>query len=300
MILRILEGDSLTEAGLFRAALGAYLLFYDLILLPGLFLYFGPGGMVQPDLLPPPRLSLLFLFWNPPMIAVLFALMMILTVLFAAGLFNKGALVLLIALRVSFNNANPLILHEPQQLSNLFLLSFLFLPLKAPPALFALQSSPDSGQAGGTAEIVRLLVLFLGVYYFAAGCKKLLDPLWRQGQAVHFLLLWPFSGKDTVFTRLILRAPVVSQCLNYGALVFELSFVFLIFTRLRPALILFGLLMHLGIYLTMEVGTFSQIMAVWYALLLDRRTKQSFADFFRKIRRIKFPSGLPSVSGNPC
>ena len=280
--------QTITETGLFRLALGTYLLYYYLTLLPDLLYYFGPNGMVQPSLLPKSCISLLFVVWTPSAVVILFTLMMILILWFTAGLLNKKVFLLLIILQASFYNANPSIINESQPLANLFLLSFLFLPLNAPPVFFPQkQRSFDEKQLREAKQIVNLLIFFMGLYYFMVGIKKLPDPLWRGGEAVHYLVNWIPIKKNTILAQIIRATPLLAKGMTYGTLCFELSFIFLIFTKLRPLLIIVGMMIHLGINLALEVGTLSQIMMVSYALLLDERTRGSYAPWWQTLQKIK-------------
>jgi hypothetical protein len=262
--------------GLFRVGLGLYLLDYYRTLLPDFLRYFGPSSMIQPQLLSP-RLSFLFWCWTPAWLLSFFALLIVLIVCFMIGWHPRRILLPLWLLHLGFHHANPLIIHEPQQLANLFLLCGFFLPIDAPPAFsqrrgrYPAWSPPKDAQA-----VATTLTWFLGIYYFVSALKKLPDPLWRSGAAMHALLQWPALAKPTPLTSAILSMPLLSTALTYATLAFELGFVFLVFTRARPLLILAGVLFHALISATMEVGGFAQVMMVWYALLLDEETRSWF------------------------
>ena len=272
------------EAGLFRVALGAYLFYYYATLIPDFFVYFGPSSMIAPGLLPPPRLSPLFLIWHPaPLLAALAALLVLLG-LFTVGIQPKRLLIPLWLLHLSFHHANPLIIHEPQQLANLFLLCCFFLPIDSGPALLsAADPTPLARRQEQAAPIIRLLLIALAVYYAVSGLKKLPDPLWRSGSALWYLLQWPPFGKPNAVTALLLAHPTLAVVFTYGTLAFELSVPFLLFTRRRPLLLLAGVVFHGLIALTMEVGGFMPIMLVWYALALDARTRAHYAEWINRM-----------------
>ena len=142
----VFDKNKINEIGLFRTALGIYLFYYQLILLNDFSNYFGLGSMVLPDLLTY-KFSIFFWVWNAWILKSFFVVMMILTGIFVLGGLNRKGLALLFFLQISFHQANPLIIHEPQQLANLFLLMFFFMSPAHQPVFikFSLlpQSAPD-------------------------------------------------------------------------------------------------------------------------------------------------------------
>lgn len=268
----------LLEIGLFRITLGVYLLYYNLLLLPNVSLYFGLEGMLPKYFLPKFLMVAPDFFpWPEYWFIVLFYLMMVLLICFMFGLLNKLTLIPLYLLQLYFYHANPLIIHEPQPLANLFLFLFFFLPPNSPPLLLNKNSFEfTEDNIKELKSLLRIIIFFFGVYYLFVGLKKLPDPLWRQGLAIKNILLWPGVARQNFLTEFITRTPGISQIISYGTLLFEIGFAFLVFTPLRFLLIAGGILLHGGILCTMEVGTLSQVLLVWYALLLDEPTRAKF------------------------
>jgi hypothetical protein len=117
---------------------------------------------------------------------------------------------------------------------------------------------------------VRLMQIQLALLYFATGVAKL-PADWISGQAVYWVL------NDVALTRWAYASfPVpmlVCRLIAWSTLVFELGFPLLIlFRRVRPWLLAFGVAFHLGIWLSTEVGWFSPITLCWYALFLEPET----------------------------
>ncbi|MGE0268687.1 MAG: hypothetical protein AB7S78_09580 [Candidatus Omnitrophota bacterium] len=268
----------LLEIGLFRITLGVYLLYYNLLLLPHVSLYFGLEGMLPKYFLPKFLMVAPDFFpWPEYWFIVLFYSMMILLICFILGWLNKLTLIPLFLLQLYFYHANPLIIHEPQPLANLFLFLFFFLPPNSPPLLLNKNSFEfTEDNIKELKSLLRIIIFFFGVYYLFVGLKKLPDPLWRQGLAIKHILLWPGIARQNFITAFITQTPGVSQVISYGTLLFEIGFIFLVFTPLRFLLIVGGILLHGGIFCTMEVGTLSQVLLVWYALLLDEPTRAKF------------------------
>jgi len=264
------------EIGLFRITLGIYLLYYNFLLLPHVTVYFGLGGMLPKYYLPKFLMVAPDFFpWPEYWFIVLFYVMMALLFCFTLGFLNKLTLIPLYLLQLYFYHANPLIIHEPQPLANLFLFLFFFLPPNSPPFLLNRNGFEFTEyKIKELKSLLKIIVFFFGVYYFFVGIKKLPDPLWRQGLAIKNILLWPGVARQNLLTAFITQTSGASQIFSYGTMLFEMSFIFLVFTPLRFILIIGGLLLHGGIFCTMEVGTLSQILLVWYALLLDQPTRK--------------------------
>ena len=121
--------------------------------------------------------------------------------------------------------------------------------------------------------IKHILILFLGVYYFWAGIKKLPDPNFLHGTALEYIISWPIMAKNLTLNLFLVKHFVwTTRLFNYLTLIFEITFLFLIYTRFRIYYIFFGILLHAMIYITLEVGNFSFVMLLWYVLLMDDTT----------------------------
>ena len=279
--------NQINEIGLFRTALGIYLLYYQCILFKDFSTYFGPGSMIIPELLTL-KFSILFWVWNSLVLKILFLIMMGLTLIFMLGVINLWMFIGLFILQISFHQANPVIISEPQQLANLFLLMFFFIFPNTYPTFLTLKNYPSTGlMTKEDKQIINILIVFLGLYYLLAGLKQLPDPLWRKGEALYYILKWPIMSKDNFIVQELLKHAFILKALNYGVLVFEISFIFLVYSRFRWILIVLGLGYHLGIYMTLDVGSFSQIMLVWYMLLLDEQTRNKFRNLLNKNALLK-------------
>lgn len=246
-----------------------YFLAIHQIWLLGFFLknswdWFGNNQMVS---VKTPDFPTLFDFVNfqPSLIVLFLSTTIVLWLLFLFNKLNRVGQIILLMLNISIHNANPYIIHEPQQMVNLLLLiQILFLSANAKDKI-----SP---------KIHFLLSGYLGIYYFLAGLKKIPDPYWLKGEALKLLMTWPPFYIDNIFSNFLINHVNLLYLLNWFTLVFELSFVFLLFTRWKFALFVIGILFHIGIFLTMDVGTFSLIMLVWYSLVFPME------DYINKIK----------------
>jgi hypothetical protein len=124
---------------------------------------------------------------------------------------------------------------------------------------------------------VRLMQIQVCCMYLFTGLVKLSDAFFitggdRWGDYIDGMALyWVFN--DVAITRWPygwIPIPVlVCQLMTWGTLAFELGFSFLVWVRpLRKWVLLAGVLLHLGIFLTMEIGWFSQVTLCWYVLFV--------------------------------
>ena len=114
---------------------------------------------------------------------------------------------------------------------------------------------------------LRLIRFQVSLIYLSAGIWKIFNPYWRDGSAVHYVV------QSNIYRRLPHGMPLafdqLVNVLTYGTLAWELSFAFLLlFTPTRRIGLLAGILMHLGMLLTIEVGPFHFVMLASYLAFL--------------------------------
>lgn len=244
----------------FRRLLALHQLIYLAQFWPRPGVWFSAGQMVAPELLQPS-------YWSAahalgPIGGSVFWLLAVAGWLLLAlfpGWMPRWAQLGLFFAQLALHHANPLVIHEPQQLANFFLLVSLLWPREA-----AHPSIP---------RLRRAMVAMLAIYYLVAGLKKLPDPHWLSGDALGLLLRWPplaLEGGPTALGRLLLEHGWLARLGTWFALAFELGFAVVARTRYRRALIPAGIAFHLLIASTIEVGTFGWIMLPWYCFLWRR------------------------------
>jgi hypothetical protein len=114
-----------------------------------------------------------------------------------------------------------------------------------------------------------LLIRFqIALIYLNSGLWKLLNPLWRDGSALHYVL------SSNVYARFPAALPPWTEPLltvaTYITLGWELAFAFLVLWRpTRTVALAIGIAIHLGIWITLEIGLFSFVMIAGYAAYLD-------------------------------
>jgi hypothetical protein len=115
---------------------------------------------------------------------------------------------------------------------------------------------------------LRLIRIQIALLYLSTGLWKLLGPSWRDGSALHYVL------DLNTYQRLSFTLPAsldwLATLATYFTLAWEIGFAFLLFSRWgRRFAIGTGVLMHLGMFATLEVGLFSWMMISSYVAFLD-------------------------------
>lgn len=136
---------------------------------------------------------------------------------------------------------------------------------------------------------VRLMQIQLVVIYLFNGINKLnlySTNDYLTGEAVYWVL------NDLTLTRLaydMLPAPLwLCRLLSWSTLLFEFGFMIFIFIpRLRPWLLAGGVLFHTGIFITMEIGWFSQMTLCFYPVFLSGASVSAFAAWLARSRSVK-------------
>jgi hypothetical protein len=150
------------------------------------------------------------------------------------------------------------------------------------PLVWADTSSP-SAMRTDVIWPLRLIRLQVCVIYLSSGLWKLLGETWRDGSALHFIL------NRNVFPRFPASYPLTLEPLltlaTYATLLWELSFAFCMLSRrTRTVALAIGVTMHLGMWISLEVGPFSFVMLAGYLAFVDPRVPPRIARFAQALR----------------
>ncbi len=111
------------------------------------------------------------------------------------------------------------------------------------------------------------LIINLCMVYFFAGFFKALDPYWQDGTTLHYFFN---DDRYSVFIApggYIALPTVFLYIINYGTILLELAFPFLIWhKKFRNRVLFLCFLMHLGIYSFLMVYAMSVIYVLQYGL----------------------------------
>jgi hypothetical protein len=143
---------------------------------------------------------------------------------------------------------------------------------------------------------LRLIFVQMIFIYFMNGLYKLFGDEWMEGRSLYFVL------GDLALARFsVASVPipfVLTQLMTWSVLVWEVTFPFLLifkWTRI-PALIM-GVLFHLGIFATMELGPFVPYALCMYLPLIpwERLRRERVED--AAIAPVRMDEPRPSGSG---
>jgi len=148
---------------------------------------------------------------------------------------------------------------------------------------------------GGCRPVTDIWPLFLlrvqlSVLYVAAGVWKLMEPDWRDGSALHWIL------QDNGFSRMPAVLPPsfepAASFLTHLTLAWELGFPLLVlFRRSRLLALLLGVVLHGGMAIAMELGPFSAVVLAGYLAFLDPEFVSAIAQTWPFRSRIQPVSG---------
>jgi hypothetical protein len=113
---------------------------------------------------------------------------------------------------------------------------------------------------------LRLMQVQLSILYLASVQNKLASETWNDGTAVSLAVrLDDLSRFEPPFA----SSELVSNLLSYGTIAVEASLAVLVWNRtLRPYVLALGVVMHLGIDLSLRIGFFSFALFVLYIAFL--------------------------------
>lgn len=213
----------------------------------------------------------LLLSWqdDPNLVQAAFVIWVAAALLLFVGLFTRPAAAVAWALSLSFSNINSSLENAGDQVRVITLFYLMLAPCGAAWSLDALWRR---GERRGAAIFVspwalRLLFVQMIFIYFGNGLYKLMGSTWWSGDSLYYAL------GDLTLTRVsLLEIPLsleVTRWLTWTVLVWEVGFPLLVLWRWTriPALI-FGVLFHLGIFASMELGFFVPYMLCLYVPLL--------------------------------
>jgi hypothetical protein len=114
------------------------------------------------------------------------------------------------------------------------------------------------------------IIINLCLVYFIAGLSKLNEPHWQQGTAIHYFInddrfsVFAYGGKHVELPQWL------SYTINYGTIVLELVFPFVIwFKKSRNIVLMLCCIMHIGIYLFLMIYGMSLIFLIQYGLFFS-------------------------------
>lgn len=270
---------------LMRILLGVALLTDQLFqYLPHLGEFFGPHGVAPRGLFDAYQLMhwrwtvLLFNHDAPGVVYPFFGAWVAVTLAWTLGIWTRVTGVLVFFATTCWINRNPNILNGGDDTLQVGLFFLMLSPCGKALSL-------DARRTWRTPVVVppwsqRLLQIQLAVIYFTTGLVKLIgegigesglpEGTWWDGSSVHYALnyvtmpRWSYAQLPVPFW--------ATAALTYVSVWWEALFPLLVLVRrTRPWALAFGLVFHLGIWLTIEVGWFSFYTLAFYAVWVPER-----------------------------
>lgn len=253
-----------------RIALGMTLFAEQWIeFLPYLMEFYGPEGVAPAGL--HDRVQLKWWYWpmlifntdEPTAVYGMFFLWMAVTFLFAIGFLTRLMNVALWFLTACFMVRNYLLLCGSDDTLQISLFLLLFAPCGRALSVdswLRRRRGFDVGPVYTVAWPLRLIQIQLCVIYFTTGLVKLkgtgwFEGTWWEGTSIHYTLNYLVMSRYSYAT-----VPVpfwLTKFMTYVVVWWEVLFPLLVIYRpTRMPALLFGILFHVGIFVTMSIGWF--------------------------------------------
>jgi hypothetical protein len=283
---------------LFRIGFGLVATFWTLSLLPNLFVFFGPDGiMAAYPQEGPGAWGVLAVSSSKPFVVLVFAATLLGSLALTVGLRTRLAAVVVFLGILAFERRNPLVGNSGDELIGNLALFCALAPCGVALSLDRLRAA--SGRfwefPARAPWALRLIQIQLSVVYLSAVWQKVQGELWRNGTAVSYALritdVHRFATPD-----FLTHSVVLSELLTFGTLALEASLGILVWNRVaRPWVLTLGILMHLGIDFSILVGFFSYAMIVSYIAFVPAETASQriiiLRDWFLERRKDRWTDG---------
>ena len=266
-----------------RIAFSALVIVWTLWLLPVRKTLLGPNGIstTQPSI---PDTWGLFAVWNSDeAILIGIVVLLIAAIALLVGWHSRIAAVIVFVLVVSFERRSPWVFNSGDALIRIEAFLLAISPCGAALSLDERRRAGSFWSAQTRPNWpIRLLQIQLSIVYLAAVQSKLAGQPWLDGTAVSYVLRIEDMKRIPVPQWLTMNAPVMNA-MTWSVLAVELAVGILVwFPRFRPWVLAAGVLMHVTIDLTVQIGIFSYAMFVLYLAWLSPETVKSLTD---KVRR---------------
>jgi hypothetical protein len=200
------------------------------------------------------------------------------------GYKTKIATVVSFILLVSLQNRNYVILNSGDTILRCMLFVLIFAPSNVKYSVDAWLAKKSGKISDSEIPIltIRLLQLQFSLVYLATTLFKLKGYDWVDGTAVYY------TSRLVNFQRMpipvIFDFVFLVQMATWSALVIEFAMGTLIWVKeFRKWVLLAGLILHLGIEVTMSIGFFEWVMISAYVLFLEPYEFRFFANWFRSL-----------------
>lgn len=257
-----------------RIAYGAVLLAWAVSLAWDLPAFFSSSGLVPERSVTPWTWTLLDSEISDTGLAVLLVALIVAAGSLLVGLHPRAAALVAFVLLVSFQRRNPLISNSGDVLLRVFGFYLMFAPTGAALSLDRWrQDRANFWKFPPVAPwVLRLMQVQLCAVYLFSVWEKAQGDRWNEGTAISYALRIDDLVRVPAPGWILESLPIINL-MTYGTMALELILVFLVWNhRARPWVLMLGVLMHLSIEATMQIGFFSSVMLVGYLAFIPADT----------------------------
>lgn len=265
--------EGLAILGIYRICFAFVMLFSYVSRIPDIGFFYSDDGILPAAY----RVTVdLFRYRVTPLDAVqslgtlqaLHALFLLTLLSFALGFFTRTSAILSYLLHMMFLNRNMAVQFGLDTVGTFFLFYFCFAASGARYSLDAWLWPARRQRQGVISHVVwRLMQVQVCVIYGYSGLDKLKGTRWWDGSALWDVLsAGSLQRFDMSF---VAHAPILIATVVYVVLLWEVYFPVLIWVpRWRLPMLAFGVMMHVGIIVFMNLPSFGLLMIANYALFL--------------------------------
>ena len=274
---------------LFRIVFGLLALEVGILIAPDLLTWYGVSGTLRPETAQEifGKLCLDFLLFLPrsnESVIAFFSIYIISALMVCLGLFTRFSTVLLFITLSSFHFRNPQIINAGDDLLRVYAFFMMFAPAGEHLSIdqwLKRKKSPDLQPRLRSLWPQRLIQIEISLIYIQYFLTKAMDSYWLDGTAVYYVLV----------SRELERFPVpfdrtsiwVSKALTYFTLLAEFALGTLIWVKkLRYAVLLLGLSLHLGLEYCLNIPIFQQVILASYILFIDSKDLERVFNWFSR------------------
>ncbi len=266
---------------LIRICAGSMLLYTHCVWAIDLLGFFGPHGRISPAFAQafadPDHVgssyawSYLFNIQSPALLWSCHVLAIIVLAMLTVGLFSRVTSILALLITISYVHRAPGAQFGLDQINVMLAMYLAVGPcgayysvdrwLKKRRATSDSQLFAEAEPSTSANIAIRLIQLHLCVIYFFAGLSKLMGISWWEGTALwRSLATYEYQSINMLW---LAGHPWLINLLTQVALVWEISYVFLIWSRsTRPIILALAVPVHLGIAMCMGMVTFGTVMLI--------------------------------------
>ena len=264
--------ESTAPLAVLRVAFGLVVTAWTLTLLPYLFTFYGPSGVLpEPPAIGPWQWGLLTTFNSVPALAIVFLATLVATVALTVGASPRVASVVVLLGLIAFERRNLYVMNGGDILLRVMAVYLVFAP--SGESLSWDRWRRDRSTFWEFPKrapwALRMLQIQVSIIYLAAVWTKLQGDLWRNGTAISYALRM-LDQLRAPSLEVVAASGLLTEWLTFGTLLIELSVAILVWNRrLRPWVLSAGALLHLGIEIFIMVGFFSIGMWCLYLVFLS-------------------------------